>query len=283
MWVEITADCQQSKTTGNCYKETKQNVDLLDWDKKSWGLSLFWPPSLSLSLFLFHRYIADQWACCYSQAVVHHSCWIIHVLRRRGAERGRAYKAKLIKVVVLKVCLCLFQEERKERSVVIPFLSPCRYHSSPRLPPSLASLIPLFPRLSQENYNLTAHFNISASKWVWQALLCVVLSPTPTPFLCPCLHPSTHPSISLPQPPRVVCLSFHRRAQLLPCDRRERGREGEGETEKNKNKSGSNRGLSVRLSGCLSLSFVTRTRPWTYNEERYRFTLMYATHTHTQA
>lgn len=145
----------------------------------------------SLSLFLPQIH-CGSWACC--QAAVHHSCWIIHVLWRKGAERGRLYKAKLIKVVVLKVCLCLIREERKKRSAVIPFLSPCLYHSSPCLPPSLASLIPLFPRLSQENYNLTAHFNISASKWVWQALLCV------TPPLPVSLSPSIHPLLSLPAP-----------------------------------------------------------------------------------
>lgn len=180
------------------------------------------------SLCFFHRYIADRWACC--QAVVHHSCWIIHVLWRGGAERGRPYKAKLIKVVVLKVCLCLIQEVRKGRSAVIPFFSPCLYRSSPCLPPSLASLIPLFPWLSQENYNLTAHFNISASKWVWQPLLCVTL-----PFLCPYLHPSTHSSLSLPQPPCVVCLSLPSTGSTFSMwqeRERERGRHGKNPPKK---------------------------------------------------
>lgn len=185
--------------------------------------------SVSLSLCLSHRYIADRWACCLCQAVVHHSCWIIHVLQRRGAEWDRPYKAKLIKVAVLKLCLCLFQEERKERSVVIPFLSPCLHHSSPHLLPTLASLIPLFPRLSQENYNLTAHFNISASKLVWQALLCAYPHPLlpPASSLCPYLHPSTHPYLAVPT---SLCrlLIAPPTAQLLPCDRRERewGRRG---------------------------------------------------------
>lgn len=186
---------------------------------------------LSLSLCLSHRYVADQWACCLCQAAVHHSCWIIHVLWRRGAEWDRPYKAKLIKVAVLKVCLCLFQEERKERSAVIPFLSPCLYpclNSSPHLPPSLASLIPFFPWLSQENYNLTAHFNISASKWVWQALLCV--SP-PTPHPPPCVPTSIHTPtpLSLSQPPRVVCLSFPRRFKFYHVTGE---REGDGKKQK---------------------------------------------------
>lgn len=185
-------------------------------------------------------------ACC--QMAVHPSCWIIHILWRRGADKVRAYKAKLIKVAVLKVCLCLIQEERKERSVVIPFFPPCLYHSSPCLPPPLSSLIPLYPRLSQENYNLTAHFNISASKWVWQAILCVT-----SPFLCPYLYPSTHSSLSPPQPPCVVCLSLPSTGSTFSMwQERERGRWGD--REKNKNKSGSKQELSARLSGCLSLS-----------------------------
>lgn len=233
---------------------------------------------LSLSLCLSHRYVADQWACCLCQAAVHHSCWIIHVLWRRGAEWDRPYKAKLIKVAVLKVCLCLFQEERKERSAVIPFLSPCLYpclNSSPHLPPSLASLIPFFPWLSQENYNLTAHFNISASKWVWQALLCVSPPNPPPSSLCPYLHPYSHPSLLVPTsscrllivPPTV---------QVLPCDRRERGRREKTKTNQPQSKATLPGYQAVSL--CLSVSFMTRTRPWTYNEERYRFTLMYATH-----
>lgn len=125
------------------------------------------------------------------------------------------------------------------------FLSLHLYHSAPRLPPSLASLIPLFPRLSQENYNLTAHFNISASKWVWQALLCVAPSSVPT---------AIHPPRSLPAPTSLCRL-------LIVSPRRfnfyhvtgEGEREGEME-KKNKNKSGSNRGRFARLSGCLSLS-----------------------------
>lgn len=270
VYVEITADCQQSKTTG-------KYIDLLDCDKKSWALTNEKSdPFLLVSLTLSHRYIADRWACCLCHAAVRHSSWIIHILRSRGAERDRPYKAKLIKVVVLKVCLCLFQEERKERSTVIPFLSPRLYHSSPRLPPFLASLIPLFPWLSQENYNLTAHFNISASKWVWQALLCVALFP-PSSFLCPYLYPSTHPSLFLPHPPLVVCLSFPPTVQLLPCDGRERERWKKTKTNQAQTAQAALPGYQAVSLG-LSVSSVTHTRPWTYNEERYRFTLMYATH-----
>ncbi len=234
-----------TKHTLICKTGTK-TLEVLD---KQCLLSDFGDPLFSLSLFLFHRYIADRWACCLCQAAVHHSCWIIHVLRRRRAERDRPYKAKLIKVVVLKVCLCLFQEERKERSAVIPFLSPCLYRLSPRLSPSLASLIPLFPRLSQENYNLTAHFNISASKWVWQALLCVVLSPTtpPSPLLPVSLPQSIHPPHSLSPCPNLLVSFAHRSPNGSTFNMWQ-------EREKNKNKSGSNRGLSARLSGCLSLS-----------------------------
>lgn len=76
--------------------------------------------------------------------------------------------------------------------------------SSPRLHPSLASLIPLFPRLSQENYNLTAHFNISASKWVWQALLWVVLS---LPHFLHVSLTSLHPPTPLSFCPNLL-LSF---------------------------------------------------------------------------
>lgn len=75
---------------------------------------------------------------------------------------------------------------------------------TPHLPPSLASLIPLFPGLSQENYNLTAHFNISASKWVWQALLCV-----PPPSSVPTsIYPPT--PLSLSPCPNLLVSFAHR-------------------------------------------------------------------------
>lgn len=79
--------------------------------------------------------------------------------------------------------------------------------------------------------------------------------PTPPPhcFFCPYLHPSTHPptqhSLSQPQPPRVVCLSFPRQFNFYHVTG-----ERQTEMEKNKNKSDSNRGRFARLSGCLSLS-----------------------------
>lgn len=41
----------------------------------------------SLSPCTSHRYIAHQLACCLFEAAVHHFCWIIHILWRRGAER----------------------------------------------------------------------------------------------------------------------------------------------------------------------------------------------------
>lgn len=228
---------------------------------------------LSHSLGLSDSYTADRWTCCLCNAAVHHSSWIIHISRRRGAERDRPYIAKLIKVVVLKVCLCLFKEERKERSAVIPFFSLRLYHSSPHLPSFLASLIPLFPWLSQENYNLTAHFNISASKWVWQALLCVTLFPPPPSYVPTSNHPPT--TLSFPAPSSSCrLLIIPPTVQLLPCDRRVRWK---------KTKTNQAQTAQATLPGYqavslrLSLSSVTHTRPWTYNEERYRFALMYAT------
>lgn len=138
------------------------------------------------------------------------------------------------------MCLCLIQEERERRSAVIPFLSPCLYRSSPCPPLLSLHLSPLFPQLSQENYNLTAHFNISASKWVWQALLCVVLSPTSPPPPPPCvptsIHPSTHPSPPLSRAPTSSC-----RLLIVPRDRfnfyhvtGERARERRGGNKKTK-------------------------------------------------
>lgn len=96
-------------------------------------------------------------------------------------------------------------------------------------------LSPLFPQLSQENYNLTAHFNISASKWVWQALLCVVLYPLLLPVsLPPSIHPPTPLPLS-PSPNLLVSLAYRspRQVQLLPCDRRESERDGEKKTKTN--------------------------------------------------
>lgn len=87
-----------------------------------------WRPSILVCYF--HGYVA-AWRA---------SCWIIHVWKR-AAEEVRLYKAKLIKVAVLKVYLCLIQEERKERSVVIP------------PPPSVSlSLIPQPPSSSHFTY-----------------------------------------------------------------------------------------------------------------------------------
>lgn len=90
-----------------------------------------WRPSI-LACF-FHGYAAVWWACC--QAAAQRSCWIIHVWRR-AAEKVRLYKAKLIKVAVLKVCRCLIQEERKERSAVILFFFPSVSLSLVPRPPS---------------------------------------------------------------------------------------------------------------------------------------------------
>lgn len=89
-------------------------------------------------------------------------------------------------------------------------------------------LSPLFPQLSQENYNLTAHFNISASKWVWQPLLCVPPHPHLTASSVPTsIHPPTHPALSLPAPASSCrLLIIPPTVQLLPCDRRETDRDG---------------------------------------------------------
>lgn len=76
---------------------------------------------------------------------------------------------------------------------------------------------------------------------------------TPTSLLLlslpPSIHPPTQHSLSQPQPPRVVCLSFPRQFNFYHVTG-----ERQTEMEKNKNKSDSNRGRFARLSGCLSLS-----------------------------
>lgn len=119
-------------------------------------------------------------------------------------------------------------------------------------------LSPLFPQLSQENYNLTAHFNISASKWVWQPLLCV----------------SPHPHLT-------ASSAYHSPDSSTFTMWQERDRQRWKKTKTNQTQT------EVALPGyqavslCLSVSSVTCTRPWTYNDERDRFALMYATHGQT--
>lgn len=90
----------------------------------------------------------------------------------------------------------------------------------------------------------------------------------PTPFSLPA---PTHSCRLLIVPPTV---------QLLPCDRREEDRK---KTKTNQAQTEASLPGYQAVSLCLLVRFMTRTRPWTYNEERYRFTLMYATHTHAQA
>lgn len=145
-------------------------------------------------------------------------------------------------------------------------------------------LSPLFPQLSQENYNLTAHFNISASKWVWQPLLCVPHHPHLTASSVPTsIHPPTQPptqhSLFQPQPPRVVCLSYPDGSTFTMWQERDRQRRKKTKTNQTQTEVALPGYQAVSL--CLSVSSMTCTRPWTYNEERYRFALMYATHGQT--
>lgn len=122
-------------------------------------------------------------------------------------------------------------------------------HISPT--PSSPSSPSLVFWLSQENYILTVHFNISVSKWVWQALLFV-----PLPFTVPTsIRALLSLRLSFPAPSsscRVPIVT--QTVQPLPCDRSEAGRVGEMEKKNNKNKSGSKWGRFAGLSGCLSVS-----------------------------
>lgn len=201
----------------------------------------------ALCLHVFpHRYIADQWACCLFEAAVHHSRWIIHVLWRKGTERNRPHKAKLIKVAGLNVWLCLFQEGRKERSAVIPFLILHLHHSWPLLPPTLASLIPLssFGFLRKiTSWLLTLIFQYLSE---YDRLYFV----SPTPLFCPYFHPHTS-LFSCP----ILLVSFAYRYPDSPAFTmwQERSRVVVGGV-KNKNKSGSKWGRFARLSGCLPVS-----------------------------
>lgn len=74
--------------------------------------------------------------------------------------------------------------------------------------------------------------------------------PTPT-LLCPYLHPSTHSSLSLPQPPCVACLSLPSTGSTFSMWQ-ERGRE---RGKKTKNKSGSNQDLCQAIRLSLSVSW----------------------------
>lgn len=182
------------------------------------------------------------------------------------------------------MCARVFSKKRGKRDQRWYLSSLCISITCP--PASLLlslHLSPLFPQLSQENYNLTAHFNISASKWVWQPLLCVPPHPHLTASSVPTsIHPPTHPASTLsPSPSLLVSFAYHSPDSSTFTMWQERDRQRWKKTKTNQTQT------EVALPGyqavslCLSVSSVTCTRPWTYNEERYRFALMYATHGQT--
>lgn len=150
--------------------------------------------------------------------------------------------------MVLKVYLCLFQGERIERSAVIPFLSLCLYHSSPYL---LLLSLHLSPS--------SLAFLRKITTWLFTLIFQHVSE-------CDRLSFVSHLFLSLAnRSPNSSTFTMWQKG-------------GGGGTKTNQSQITTALPGYQPVSRCRSVTSMTCTWPWTNNEERYLFTLIYATH-----